>query len=182
METVAPNICLLHPAIFKVRGKGLTQEAQVLKPCMFPRKVCLQDWPLASSWEMNSEPLEYSGWFKNKQKNKKLLWFVCLGPWAARYHFDRIVYANSVVCGEWLFLLWEAGVWIAKLSHRGASYICDCWPPTPHLETNLDEKALVSCPRWQHFAYVPSIVAGRIQRITVTPLGKDTSKLRPGFP
>lgn len=131
METVAPNICLLHPAIFKVRGKGLTQEAQVLKPCMFPRKVCLQDWPLASSWEMNSEPLEYSGWFKNKQKNKKLLWFVCLGPWAARYHFDRIVYANSVVCGEWLFLLWEAGVWIAKLSHRGASYICDCWPPHP---------------------------------------------------
>lgn len=54
---------------------------------------------------------------------------VCLGPWAVRYLFDQMVYANNVVCGEWLFLLWEVGVWVAEV--RGATCIYNWSPPCP---------------------------------------------------
>ena len=45
----------------RLSRKGLTEQAWI-KASTFHRKACLQSWPLAGSYKINSEPLEYSTW------------------------------------------------------------------------------------------------------------------------
>jgi len=56
---------------------------------------------------------------------------------------------TSVMYGEHMFLLWEAGVWTAEVSCKGAACLCD-----RSLIKTLDTKAQVGFPDWQHFACV----------------------------
>lgn len=53
----------LHYLPITSRQKGVTQLAWVARILHNPKKIlkaCLQDWPLAGSWETVSEPLEYA--------------------------------------------------------------------------------------------------------------------------
>lgn len=101
---------------------------------------------------------------------------VCLRPEATHYQFDLIVYMNNMIYSEWLFLFWEAGVWVAEVS-----YVVTAGPRVRPPVEDLDIKVQVSFPSWQHFACVITLIIGNRSVLVLTPLGGDTWKLVPGF-
>lgn len=72
---------------------------------------------------------------------------------------------TSVICAEHMFLLWEAGVWRAKVSCKGAACLCD-WS----LMKTLDTEAQVGFSGSQHSAQTSHIIAGKIKCVRTTLL------------
>lgn len=71
---------------------------------------------------------------------------VQLKPWAMLYHFDQVVYANSVVYGDTCFC--SGGLEAEYLRHANTT----CLDNSP--TTRILDKAQVSFCCWQHFANV----------------------------
>lgn len=108
---------------------------------------------------MSSEPSNYSVFHKC---------FVCGRPWPIWYLFDQIIYANNVVYGEHLFLLWRTEVWVPEVINAGVACLHD-WPLLKTLTPSLSWASLVG-----NTLHLLSLCI-------VTPLGENTRKLILGF-
>lgn len=104
------------------------------------------------------------------------VFFACQRPWALQYQFNQIVYANNVIFREWLFLLWEARIWIAEVSYTDT--VCMFfWPSVKPWTPKL---------RWTCLVDSTLNVLSHTHRCgelntSVILLGEATWKLAPGF-
>lgn len=138
----------------------------LFKSCTFSKKTCLQEWPMASSWEMSSKTLRILYLVRS---------VVCLRPWAMQYQFGQAVCTNNIIYDECLFFHWGSGVWVGQ----------SCWhymPPWLTINKNPGHQGSGEFPWLATFLHVLShILAQRIKCIHATPLGKNFWKLIPGF-
>lgn len=101
---------------------------------MLPTNTCLQDCPLAGSWEKEL-------WALGMFCLIRAVVYAC-GLWSHHASLIR-VYANSVIYGGRLFLLWS----LSSLS-QDCRHCIPMWLTPVRI---LDIKTLMSFPGWQHF-------------------------------